>query len=90
MDNLARRAYQLQRATNLFGSSWEAIVPDVTATSDSLTHTNSVGVGDQQFYRVLVLPQHDCSEHGRVMPVAAATELNSFLQFSFLPSKLWA
>ena len=53
---LPGQAYQLQRATNLFGSSWEAIVPDVTATSDSLTHTNSVGVGDQQFYRVLVLP----------------------------------
>jgi hypothetical protein len=48
--------YQLQYATNLGGESWSAIQPDVQALDDTVTHTNSVGAGTQQFYRVLVLP----------------------------------
>ena len=48
--------YQLQCASNLFGENWNAILPDVQATSETLTHTNTVGAGTQQFYRVLVLP----------------------------------
>lgn len=53
---LPGQSYQLQSATNLLGENWDAIAPNLLAPGDTLTHTNMIGVGDQQFYRVLVLP----------------------------------
>lgn len=53
---LPGQAYQLQCATNLTGENWKAVLPDVLATGETLLHTNTVGAGPHQFYRVLVLP----------------------------------
>jgi len=53
---ISGQLYQLQYATNLVGENWNAISPDVQATGETLTQTNSLGAGTHQFYRVLVLP----------------------------------
>ena len=50
------QAYRLQFASDLRSGIWEAAVPDIVATGETATHTNSIGTNLMQFYRVLVLP----------------------------------
>jgi uncharacterized repeat protein (TIGR01451 family) len=50
------QSYRLEYSTNLTMPDWNAVVPDLVADGDSLTHSNLVGTNHNQFYRVLVLP----------------------------------
>ncbi|MGC3961287.1 MAG: DUF11 domain-containing protein [Verrucomicrobiota bacterium] len=50
------QAYQLQFTPNLGAGSWETAGPDIVATGDIASHTNSIGTNLMQFYRVMVLP----------------------------------
>lgn len=44
--------YELQYATNLSKSGWNAVLPDVKASGPTTTETNAVGVAPQEFFRV--------------------------------------
>jgi uncharacterized repeat protein (TIGR01451 family) len=54
-DTVPGQSYRLEYSTNLTMPDWNAVVPDLVAAGNSLTHTNLIGTNHNQFYRVLVL-----------------------------------
>lgn len=48
--------YRVEYITNLAGTNWTALPPDVTATSDTSSTTDATQPDAQRFYRILVLP----------------------------------
>lgn len=55
-DTVPGQSYRLEYSTNLTAPDWNAVLPDLVAGGNSLTHTNLIGTNHSQFYRVLVLP----------------------------------
>jgi uncharacterized repeat protein (TIGR03803 family) len=53
---LPGQQYQLQSTTNLGLPSWTNAGPALTASSTTLSVTNSIGSNSQQFYRIELLP----------------------------------
>jgi uncharacterized repeat protein (TIGR01451 family) len=54
-DTVPGQSYRLEYSTNLTTPDWNAVLPDLVAGGNSLTHTNLIGTNHSQFYRVLVL-----------------------------------
>ena len=48
--------YRVQYTTNLSGSNWTTLPPDVTATGDTASTTDTTQPDMQRFYRVFVVP----------------------------------
>jgi subtilisin-like proprotein convertase family protein len=48
--------YRLQYTTNLTGSTWTTVSPDVTATNFTVTRSSALFSVTQCFYRVLIVP----------------------------------
>jgi len=53
--SVASLIYQLQSNTNLNGSNWINVSPQMTASGPTTTETNAVGNAPQQFYRISLL-----------------------------------
>jgi hypothetical protein len=53
---LAGRTYRVQYKTNLNGTTWTDLVPDILATGPTATATNLIDGVPERFYRVLLLP----------------------------------
>jgi hypothetical protein len=53
---ISGQTYRVQYTTNLTDTNWQNLTPDVTATGDTASQTNSPLSDAQRFYRVLVLP----------------------------------
>jgi hypothetical protein len=52
---LPPHVYRLQYTGNLGSANWNAVVPDVPATSPTAVTTDSVGIVTQRFYRIFVV-----------------------------------
>ena len=52
---LPPHVYRLQFNGNLGSTNWNAVVPDVPATSPTAVTTDSVGIVTQRFYRIFVV-----------------------------------
>jgi len=48
--------YGMQYSSNLTDAGWNDISPAVTATGPTMSQTNNLGTGSQQFYRVKLQP----------------------------------
>ena len=53
---ISGKTYRVQYSTNLAGTNWQDLTPDVTANGDTASQTDSAPIGAQRFYRILVLP----------------------------------
>jgi trimeric autotransporter adhesin len=53
---VSNQTYQLQCATNLISPSWIDLGSPITATNNSVSATDVIGVGGQRFYRVRLWP----------------------------------
>jgi subtilisin-like proprotein convertase family protein len=53
---LQGRAYRLQSTTNLSGTNWINLSPDVTATNSTASKSDSNNPAMRRFYRVMALP----------------------------------
>jgi len=48
--------YQVQYKTNITDASWTPIVPNLTASSSTLSLTNAIGSAPQEFFRIVLVP----------------------------------
>jgi PKD repeat protein len=55
-ESISGVTYRVQYITNLGGSNWSDLPPNVTATEDTAITTDSIGTDMQRFYRVVVVP----------------------------------
>ncbi|MEO5802606.1 MAG: hypothetical protein ABIR24_03685, partial [Verrucomicrobiota bacterium] len=55
-DSIPEQNYRVQYKTDLDGSVWNDLSGDVTASGSSASKTDSSGLAEQMFYRILVLP----------------------------------
>ena len=53
---ISNETYRVQYTTNLAGTNWSELSPDVAASGPTATQTDSVSSDLQRFYRILVLP----------------------------------
>jgi len=58
--SLTRRTYQLQYKTNMNQTTWSNLGNTITATSSTISTSNSIGPDPQRFYRVALLPRGKC------------------------------
>lgn len=50
------QTYRLQFQTNIVGTNWNDIPPDVTATGPTATNTDTISTNAERYYRVRLLP----------------------------------
>lgn len=55
-NSIPGQKYRVQYSTDLAGSNWVDLPPDVTATDVTSSQTDSAMTDSQRFYRVMVLP----------------------------------
>lgn len=48
--------YRVEYSTNIAGTNWLALLPDVTATNSTASKSDSIQTDPARFYRVVVLP----------------------------------
>ena len=53
--SVSNTVYGLQSSTNLVGTNWVSLLPNVTATGSTASQTNAIGGAPQKFYRVTVI-----------------------------------
>ena len=53
--SVSNTVYGLQSSTNLAGTNWVSLLPNVTATGSTASQTNAIGGAPQKFYRVTVI-----------------------------------
>jgi hypothetical protein len=53
---ISGQTYRVQYSTDLLGTNWTDLPPDVTATDITASQTDSTATDSQRFYRVMVLP----------------------------------
>ncbi len=51
---LSNVTYRVQYESNFFGTNWQSLVPDVTATNNAASTVDNPDGANQRFYRVLV------------------------------------